>query len=75
MDLGSLQNAIQRRPFQPFDICLADGRSIGIRHPEALAIGNRVAIAMIPEESSDKWIVIEPLLIVTLEFDHQPQSV
>lgn len=40
------------RPFQPFDIHLADGRSLRVPHPELLAYspGNRMAVLVGPKE-------------------------
>jgi hypothetical protein len=38
MTIEQLRRAHQARPFQPFDIHLADGRSMAINHPELLAI-------------------------------------
>ena len=37
MRIEHLQNLHQANPFQPFDIHLADGRSLPVEHPEFLA--------------------------------------
>ena len=37
MRLDDLRDAKNRRPFEPFDIHLADGRAIPIGHPDAIA--------------------------------------
>ncbi len=66
MDLAGIREALLRRPFQPFTIRLADGRSLPVAHPEFVAVGNRRAIMVAPDDS---WSVIEPLLIVSLDFD------
>lgn len=37
MRLDDLKEAKGRRPFQPFEIHLSDGRGIAISHPDAMA--------------------------------------
>ena len=37
MRLDDLKEAKNRRPFEPFEIQVADGRAIPIGHPDALA--------------------------------------
>ena len=37
MRLDDLKEIKNRRPFEPFEIHLADGREIPVRHPDALA--------------------------------------
>ncbi len=38
MTIEQLRRVHQARPFQPFDIHLADGRRLPVNHPELLAI-------------------------------------
>lgn len=64
MDLESIRTALHAQPFQPFDLCLADGRRVPVTHPEFVAMTNRI-VMVLAENSSFK--VIEPLLIVSLE--------
>jgi hypothetical protein len=66
MDLQGIREALHRQPFEPFRICLADGRSLAIPHPEMVAVGKRRVIVVEPDDS---WSVIEPLLIVSLEYN------
>ncbi len=37
MKLDDLKQVKNRRPFEPFEIHLADGRGISVGHPDALA--------------------------------------
>jgi hypothetical protein len=37
MRIHDLKDAKNRRPFEPFEIHIADGRPIPISHPDALA--------------------------------------
>ncbi len=41
MDLPGIREAIKRQPFEPFRMCLADGRNLAVKHPEAVAVGRR----------------------------------
>lgn len=65
MDLAGLREAIQRHPFEPFAIKLADGRSVPIKHPEFVAVGKRRAV-VIQDDDSCLWL--EPLLIVSIDW-------
>ncbi|MCE9544842.1 MAG: hypothetical protein K8T25_04895 [Planctomycetia bacterium] len=65
MEISGIREAIQRQPFEPFAIRLADGRSIAIRHPEVVAVGRRRAV-VIQDDDSCLWI--EPLLVVSLDW-------
>jgi hypothetical protein len=65
MDLAGLREAIVRRPFEPFAIRLADGRSVPITHPEFVAVGKRRAV-VIQEDDSCLWL--EPLLVVSIDW-------
>ena len=73
MDLEGVREALLKRPFEPFNIRLADGRSLSVRHPEMVAVGKRRIIIVEPDDS---WSVIEPLLIVSLDYngEHPPQT-
>jgi hypothetical protein len=64
MDLNSIRNALREEPFRPFALCLADGRRVEVKHPEFVAMNQRIVIVT-DEESNTK--ILEPLLIVSLE--------
>jgi hypothetical protein len=64
MDLNSFRSALRSEPFQAFDLCLADGRRVTIKHPEFVAMNNRVVVVLDERSFST---TIEPLLIVSLE--------
>ncbi len=53
------------RPFRPFLIHTADGRSVEVNHPEWIAYaGGRIALVARPDESFE---VIDLLLVASLE--------
>ena len=63
MTVEQLRKMHQLRPFQPFDIHLADGRSLPVDHPELLAItppGRTIGVAL-----KDGTIEVVDLLLVT----------
>jgi hypothetical protein len=69
MDFNSIRNALKEQPFRPFELCLADGRRVPVKHPEFVAMNQRIVIVT-DEESATK--ILEPLLIVSLEPSPNP---
>ncbi len=68
MDLEGVRDAVRRQPFEPFTIRLADGRALPVRHPEFVAVGTRRVIYVAEDDS---WSVVEPMLIVSLDYNGQ----
>jgi len=66
MYLQGVRDALYKKPFKPFTISLADGRSFFVPHPEMVAVGKRRIIVVEPDDS---WSEIEPLLIVSLDYN------
>ncbi|HUE71366.1 MAG TPA: hypothetical protein VMP01_10820 [Pirellulaceae bacterium] len=63
MTIEQLRKMHQAQPFHPFDINLADGRSLPVEHPEMLAIappGRTIGVGR-----DDGTIEIIDLLLVT----------
>jgi hypothetical protein len=63
MTIEQLRKMHQARPFQPFDIFLADGRSLPVEHPEFLAVtppGRTIGVGL-----NDGTIEVVDLLLVT----------
>ena len=52
MDIGGIREALHKQPFEPFELRLADGRSLPVRHPDFVALGTR-RIVVIAED--DSW--------------------
>ena len=69
MDLAGIREALHGHPFEPFSLRLADGRELPVPHPDFVAVGNRRIVVVTDDDS---WSVIEPLLIVSL--DYQPKK-
>jgi hypothetical protein len=66
MTIEQLRNLHQARPFRPFRIHLADGRSFEVEHPELLAQspGGRVIALATSAHAIER---IDLLLVVSLE--------
>ena len=71
MDLEGVREALLKRPFEPFRIRLADGRSLAVRHPEMVAVGKRRIVIVQPDDST---LFVEPLLIVSLDFNGEQSA-
>lgn len=65
MDIAGIREALHKQPFQPFAIRLADGRSLPVPHPDFVAVSQRRIIVVAEDDS---WAVVEPLLIVSLDY-------
>ncbi len=70
MDLQTIRDSLKREPFLPFDLCLADGQRITVKHPEFVAMSKRIVVVT-NNEGQIKFV--EPLLIVSLDH-HKPKT-
>ena len=64
MDIAGVREALNRNPFEPFVIRLADGRSLPVPHRDFVALTPRRVIV---GAEDDSWAIVEPLLIVSLD--------
>ena len=68
MTITKLREAIRNQPFEPFTICLTDGRKFRVKHPECVAIapeGNRIFIVFGPGEEHR---VLDIFLVTSLDY-------
>jgi hypothetical protein len=66
MTIEQMRKLHSARPFQPFDIYLADGRTLPIEHPELLLqsqSGRTIAVA----NADDTIEVVDLLLVVSIK--------
>jgi len=66
VDIQGIREALRRQPFEPFAMRLADGRSLRVPHPEFVAVHPRRVIVIAQDGS---WSVVEPLMVVSLDYD------
>lgn len=71
MDIAGVREALHKQPFEPFTFRLADGRSLPVAHPDFVAVHPRRVIVIADDGS---WSVVEPLLIVSLDYDSDKRS-
>jgi hypothetical protein len=66
MTTQEIQRAMAAKPFEPFRLLVADGRSYDVRHPEHLAFsgkGKLIAIGM----EDDSFVTLDLLLVAGLQ--------
>jgi hypothetical protein len=64
--IDELKKAKDQRPFQPFHVCMADGREIQVTHPDAVAWHPdtpRIAVFIVP---GGGWEIVDVALITSL---------
>ncbi len=65
MTTDQLKDFLAAKPFRPFLIHTADGRSVDVNHPETIAYGGgRIAVVVTP---GDRFEVIDLLLVPSPE--------
>jgi len=71
MGTEDLLEAIRKRPFEPFRVCLTDGMVYEVRHPEMVLPGRRTVIIGIPGNVAqpvfDRTVTVALIHIVRLE--------
>ena len=71
MDIPGIREALHKQPFEPFSIRLADGRTLPVPHPDFVALTPRRIIVVAEDDS---WSVVEPLLVVSLDYASAPSK-
>ena len=75
MTIEELRKHHQQRPFHAFDVCLADGRTFPVEHPEFLAqspLGRTIVVGLDDGTSE----IIDLLLVTSLKVwpnGHKPR--
>jgi hypothetical protein len=70
MTVEQMKRAHEARPFRPFTVHLADGRSLRVRHPELLAFsvsGRTISVAA----PDDAFEIVDLLLVVSIDFSRK----
>ncbi len=68
MNIDQLRNAIRAQPFQPFWICLADGREFHIHHPECVMISPDATRSFGVAGPREDYRIVNLLLVSSLDF-------
>ena len=74
MNVETIRDAQRARPFQPFTIRLADGRSFHVPHPDFMWLapkGRTLVVAERPETPSDHYpmSILDVALIAEIRID------
>lgn len=69
---NDLLRHLRRQPFEPFRLCLLDGTTYDVRHPDQVAVGRSTAavagvIANLPRPIVEREVIIALLHISRLE--------
>ena len=72
MSPEDMKKLLLTQPFQPFRLCMTDGRTYKVRHPDAIRVGFRTAVVFVKktDESAffyDNFDIISLLHIVRAE--------
>jgi hypothetical protein len=74
MNPEELNSLVHKMPFQPFRLCLTDGESYEVRHPDAIRIAGRTAVVFARKSDGavsilyDRFHLVSLLHIVRVEF-------
>jgi hypothetical protein len=64
MDIEGVRKLLRQKPFEPFCIHLADGRSLPVPNPDIVALTpHRVIVGA----EDDSWSIVDPFAIVSLD--------
>ncbi|HTU91521.1 MAG TPA: hypothetical protein VMF69_15670 [Gemmataceae bacterium] len=66
MTIEQLRQMYSAKPFRAFDLHLADGRTVGVEHPELLAISPSGRTILVGH-ADDTFETIDLLLVVSLK--------
>jgi hypothetical protein len=68
MNMAELRKAVHARPFKPFTLYMADGRKLGVTHPDFIAMsstGRTATVYAAGERGADQ---IDMLLVTRISF-------
>ena len=68
MNIEQLRRIIRAQPFQPFTICLADGREFRIPHPECVMISPDATRSFGVAGPKEDYRIVNLLLVSSLDF-------
>ena len=70
MNIDQLRKAVRAQPFQPFTICLADGRKLFVPHPECVMIAPDATRAFGVAGPKEAYRIVNLLLVSSLDFSN-----
>jgi hypothetical protein len=73
MTVEQLRRTHRAQPFEPFTLCLADGRQLPVNHPEFLALsptGRTISVA----QSDGAFNIVDLLLVTSIHVGNGQKS-
>jgi hypothetical protein len=70
MEIEKLRDACEDRPFHPFEVLLADGKRVGVPHPEFASLAPEGGTVVIWRNGFPKWIDVPSIIAI----DFQPRT-
>ncbi|MCC6425309.1 MAG: hypothetical protein IT435_00680 [Phycisphaerales bacterium] len=75
MMLDDIREALRHKPFVPFTLHLADGRSARVNHPELILVPPGKTRTLVLATPAGRIRLIDALLVVEIEVDEsKPRS-
>jgi hypothetical protein len=65
MTMQEIQRLLAARPFEPFRVLVADGRSFDVRHPANIALAGKGRLIAIGLE--DSFVTLDLLLVTGIQ--------
>ena len=67
MTINSLREVLDKVPFRPFAIRLADGRSLEVPHPDFITVTGGGRTAIVSSQVEKRYSIVDLLLVTELE--------
>jgi hypothetical protein len=65
MSLDELRKHVNASPFEPFDLCLANGDRYRVAHPENIAMGRSIVVVAFTDQDGTAWCTPHQIVSVT----------
>ena len=65
-----IRNHLRRQPFRPFRVCLSNGESYDVRHPELMYVSRRevvIALELGEQDVPERSAYCEPMHVANIE--------
>ena len=70
MNVNNIRKAMDKEPFEPFYLRLADGCMMKIPHPDFMAVHPQLVIVIAEDGSASH---LDPSLIISIEYSPKPK--
>ena len=70
MRTSEIDNQLHQRPFVPFKLCMSDGNSFEVRHPEMILVSRTIIVVALHEARDGRpegFVFCDPVHIIRIE--------